>query len=205
MLLQFCILFYLVELGEHFKLYKETVSKVLLIVGVTFSSLFLYFYNGGMEGNSSELGWCFERMGLVWGLILLWHFTSIKRLVTPTVGKIIVLTVVCLILGITYLKFKHIFFWGEYLTKIILGIAIIYLLFIVTSKRKWGNKVAYFLGDISYEVYLSHGFIMALVAKYIPSLTSGEFVLTSVIITIFFSWLIHLIDKPIVKALRYKG
>lgn len=204
-LLQFCILFYVVELGEHFKLYKEKVSRFLLVVGVVGSSLFLYFYNGGLKGNSSELGWCFERLGLVWGLLLLWNFEAIKKLISPNLYKKILAIFVCLVLGITYLKFKYVFFWGEYLIKIVLGVSIIYLLFLVTYKRKWGNKTAYFLGDISYEVYLSHGFVMSMVAKYVPCLSSGEFILTSVVLTILFSWLIHIIDKPVVKLLRHKG
>lgn len=154
-LLQFCILFYVVELGEHFKLYKENVSQFLLVVGVVGSSLFLYFYNGGLKCNSSELGWCFERLGLVWGLLLLWNFNAIKKLISPNLYKKILAIFVCLVLGITYLKFKYVFFWGEYLIKIVLGVSIIYLLFLVTYRRKWGNKAAYFLGDISYEVYLS--------------------------------------------------
>lgn len=203
-LLQFCILFYVVELGEHFKLYKEKTSRFLLVTGVVGSSLFLYFYNDGLKENSSELGWCFERLGLLWGLLLLWNFDTIKKLISPKLCKTIFAIFVCLVLGITYFKFKHVFFWGEYLTKIVLGISIIYLLFLVTYKRKWGNKAAFFLGNISYEVYLSHGFVMSMVAKYVPSLSSGEFILASVVFTILFSWLIHTIDKPIVKVLRHK-
>lgn len=144
-------------------------------------------------------------MGLLWGLILYWYFPTIKKWITPKWPKIIASSLVCLLLGIVYLKTKHVFFWGGYLTKIILGVSLIYLLFVVTSKRKWGNKFAFFLGDISYEVYLSHGFIMSIVEHYFPSITSGYFILLSVTLTILLSWLIHIIDKPIVKLLRYKN
>lgn len=202
-LLQFCILFFVIELGEYFKLYKEKTSKFLLVLGVVGSSLFLYFYNGGMRGNSSELGWCFERLGLVWGLLLVWNFSLVKRWLSPKLIKTVISILLCLILGIVYLKFKHVFFWGEYLSKIVLGVAIIYLLFLITSRRQWGNRASFFLGDISYEVYLSHGFIMSLVAKYLHFLSSGEFILTSVTLTIIFSWLIHVVDKRIVQMLRH--
>ena len=201
-LLQFCILFYLVEVGEHYRLYKEKVTRILLVVGVTASSLLLYFLYYNSE-NSAHAGWCYERMGLVWGLTLLWCMPSIRKMVMPNSKKIVLSTLLCAVLGVAYLKFKFEFFWGQYLLKIILGVSIIYLLFALTSLRKWGNKVANFLGDISYEVYLSHGFVMAIVATYLPSLPSGIFILSSVILTIAFSWFIHSISKPMVKALRY--
>lgn len=66
--------------------------------------------------------------------------------------------VLSLVLGVAYLYFKTVFFWGEYLLKVVLGVVLITLLFILSSKRTLGNRVADYLGDISYEVYLSHGF-----------------------------------------------
>lgn len=200
-LLQFCILFYIVELGEHYHLWNEKISKFLLVIAVFVSSLYLYLTS--VKGQNSNLsGWCFERLGLIWGLLLLWYFPTIKLLIKPKFWKIVISGIICLVLGVSYLKFKEVFFWGAYLNKIILGIAIIYLLFMVSCRRKWGNKVSFFLGDISYEVYLSHGFVMSVVAHHLPSLPSGQFIVTSIVGTIIFSWFIHLIDRPIIKALR---
>lgn len=109
-----------------------------------------------------------------------------------------------LVFGIAYLSFKPVFFYGEYLLKIVLGLIIIIFLFTLSSQRKFGNRTINFLGEISYEVYLSHGFIMLLLKTFIPQLSSGLFVLMTVILTIGFSTIVHYIDKPIVKFCRKK-
>ena len=107
-----------------------------------------------------------------------------------------------IVFGIAYLRFKPVFFYGEYLLKIVLGLVIIILLFTLSSQRTFGNRAINFLGEISYEVYLSHGFMMLLLKTFIPNISSGLFVLLTVILTIIFSSVIHYIDKPIVKLCR---
>ncbi|MCD7710638.1 MAG: acyltransferase family protein [Porphyromonadaceae bacterium] len=194
-LLQYCLWFYLVSLGR--KLYGERILNALLIIGIVVSSAVMYFF-------FDKTGWCYERWGLLWGLLLYLNLPLIKKYVAPNYRKIIVLGVIALTLGVAYLKFKPVFFWGEYLLKIVLGIAIIALVFTLSSKRIWGNKAIFFLGDISYEVYLSHGFIMALLAHFCPQLSSGLFVLSTVIGTIVFSTAIHAVGKPLVSLCRHR-
>lgn len=128
--------------------------------------------------------------------------TRVKALVKPTVWKVLLWGILSLVLGIAYLRFKPVFFYGEYLLKIVLGFVIITFLFTVSSQRKFGNKVINHLGDISYEVYLSHGFIMHLLSSIFPQLPSGLFILLTVITTVVFSTFVHSIGKPIVKLCR---
>lgn len=109
-----------------------------------------------------------------------------------------------MVLGVAYLKYKGVFFWGEYLLKIVLGVTIITFLFILSSKRTFGNKACFFLGGISYEVYLSHGLVMRVLDNVAPNLSSGAFILTTVILTVVYSTIIHSIDKPIVRMIRAK-
>ena len=122
--------------------------------------------------------------------------------VKPKTCKILFWGVLSIVFGIAYLRFKPVFFYGEYLLKIVLGLVIIILLFTLSSQRTFGNRAINILGEISYEVYLSHGFMMLLLKTFISNISSGLFVLLTVILTIIFSSVIHYIDKPIVKLCR---
>ncbi len=201
-LLQFCVWFYIVEVcKKHWFADRHKLSDGLLIAGVVISSILLYVFVHGEF--SSQSGWCFERMGLVWGILLYRYYPRIvgwmdkHRLV-----KTIVLCIVSAVLGVAYLKYKTMWLWGEYLLKIVLGLAIIMFLFTATSNRAFGNKIAHWLGDISYEVYLSHGFIMGVLAYFCAGIESGVFILSTVVLTLGFSTVIHRIGKPIVRMLR---
>ena len=117
--------------------------------------------------------------------------------------KFIALTILGLTLGIAYLKYKFIYFWGSYLLKVILGVALIVLLFTATSNRKFSNKISLWLGNISYEVYLSHGMVIGMLALWMPEGTdSGLFILMTVIVTLLLSTVVHSVGKPIVSKIR---
>ena len=192
-LLQYCLWFYIISLGKRF--YGEKTFNLLLVSGVAVSSLVAYFC-------FDASGWCYERWGLVWGVFLFLFMPRIKQFVRPKTCKILLWGVLSIVFGIAYLRFKPVFFYGEYLLKIVLGLVIIILLFTLSSQRTFGNRAINFLGEISYEVYLSHGFMMLLLKTFIPNISSGVFVLLTVILTIIFSSVIHYIDKPIVKLCR---
>lgn len=105
-------------------------------------------------------------------------------------------------LGVAYLKLKPIAFFGDYLLKILLGIAITAFIFEVISSLKVGNKVNSFLGNISYEVYLLHGGVFSILATIIPDINSGLFVVLSIMLTVALAYLLNQICKPIVRLLR---
>ena len=201
-LLEFCLWFYLVEMAKKKWFPRNYVlGDLLLIVGIVVSSLCLYLF---VEAEfSAQNGWPFERIGLVWGILLYRYYgkfiawTQKHRLI-----KVVLFFLLCGCLGVMYLKFKIVFFWGAYLLKIVLGLFLIVFLFILTEKRIFANKVSSWLGGISYEVYLSHGMIMGLMAYFCPSLDSGVFIFASICVILIFSTLIHSIGKPIVKRLR---
>ena len=87
-------------------------------------------------------------------------------------------------LGVSYLKFKTIPFFGDYTLKIILGLAITLFILAINVRVNIGNKISYFLGSISYEVYLLHGIVFGIVDAMIPGLESGMFILVSMILTV---------------------
>ena len=194
-LLGYCFWFWLVYQGRRW--YGHRIANTLLVGGVIISSLGSYFF---MEKDANY--WCYERWGLVWGVLLFLFLPEIKKRVCPSKNRILLFGVLSLVLGVAYLYFKTVFFWGEYLLKVVLGVVLITLLFILSSKRTLGNRVADYLGDISYEVYLSHGFVMGVIEWFHPELSSGVFILSTVIITICFSAAVHTVGKVLVKWCR---
>ena len=202
-LLQWCVWFYIVEWCRiKWFTTRKILTDWLLISGVIVSSLYLYFFVDAEV--SADAGWCFERMGLVWGVLLYRYFDKvIVWMEKSRVTKVVVLTIIGGILGVSYLKFKIVYFWGAYLLKIVLGFALLLLLFTATSNRRFGDVISNWLGGISYEVYLSHGMVLGLMAVLLPTgINSGVFILSAVIVTLILSTGVHAIGKPIVKKLR---
>lgn len=201
-LLQYCLFFYVVKYCERKWFPSNTVlSDAILLIGVSLSSLILYFFV--FEDISSRSGWCFERMGLVWGILLYRYYDGfVMWMSRHRMVKIVVLSIVSLALGLLYLKYKSVFFWGEYLLKIILGISLILLCFVLTSKYRFDNKVNNWLGDISYEVYLLHGLVIYVLAMYCPDMKSELFIPLTFVVVLILGTIFHSIAKPIVNLLR---
>lgn len=102
------------------------------------------------------------------------------------------------VLGIGYLKYKTIPFFGDYILKIALGVAIICFILVLNVKVKFGNRVSAFLGSISYEVYLIHGIAFGLVSWMLPDSESGVFIAFSIIVTVVLS-VVHWLGKIILR------
>ena len=54
-----------------------------------------------------------------------------------------------------------------------------------------GNRITRLLGSISYEIYLSHVWVMSALVHYFPDLSSGEFIILTYFITILLSMAVH--------------
>lgn len=201
-MLQFYLLFYIVQLLKN-KFFKDNsrLEDVILISAISISGFFLYFYS--YEEISSKSGWCFERMGLVWGILLYRNFNRLKVFLNNrSIFKLFILLVLSLFTGIAYLKFKMLFFFGEFLLKIILGVILILLLFYVTYDSKFDNRINHWLGGISYEVFLLHGSVMIYLDKSLQNVDSGVFVLSTFFVVLFLGWLVHLVANKFVLLLR---
>lgn len=202
-LLQWCFWFYIVQYCKNRWFADKTMwSDGLLIAGVTISSLLVYFF---MEGDNFAIGgWPFERMGLVWGLLLYRYFDKcIAWMEQKRWVKVMALTLLSGLLGVAYLKYKMVFFWGAYLLKIVLGIALLALIFTTTSNRHCKNRFCLWLGNISYEVYLSHGIVMSALVYWLPEgINSGLFILLTIVITVVLSSIVHIIGNPISSFFR---
>lgn len=202
-LLEYCLAFYAVErIRMRWSIVTETAAASVLILLVTVSSLYTYSMFSEAD-NSGQVGWPFERMGLVWGLLLYMFAHDISLWMrTRRHWKIALLIVACLILGTAYLKFKHVEFVGEYVLKILLGLSIVTSVLTVCQMRRLGNRVTNFLGSISFEIYLSHGLVVNMLIFCCPELESGIFIICAVIGTVAVSWAAHLLSKPCVAFIR---
>lgn len=203
-LLEYCLAFYIVvTLARHFKARTNRpiyLSLAALIVG---SSLWSYFY--GEDNVTHTLsGWPYERLGLLWGLIIYRYKGTLERLLTSRHRRrqMLVTGLMCAILGVAYLRYKAVWFTGEYCVKILLGVAIIMLLFELSHGRRYFNAATRFLGNCSYEIYLSHGIVMKTLAILLPTLSSNLFLALTFGLTIGLSWPIHYFGNNLVNLFR---
>lgn len=147
--------------------------------------------------------WIVEPLGFAYGIIAATYSDSIKRWMKEKyLLKCVIFMFLSGFLGIVYLKLKHIDILGDYLLKIALGIVIITFIFEVISKLRVGNKLSNFLGNISYEIYLLHGGVFALIAMIDKNMNSGVFVVSAVMITVALAYVLNRACRSVVKLFR---
>lgn len=151
--------------------------------------------------------WIVEPLGFAYGIIAVKYSKKIRKwLNAKWIVKTTVLMVASGILGVCYLRFKTVPIFGDYVLKILLGIAITGFMFSLITKLKVGNKINSFLGGISYEVYLlHHGVFALLMAIDKNGMSSGVFIVLSVIITIALAVLLKKISDALASTLKFGG
>jgi len=145
--------------------------------------------------------WLVEPLGFAYGIVVTNNRALIKKWMSNKWAiKSIVLLFVAVLLGVSYLKFKPVIFWGDYLLKIVLGIAITAFIFEVIFKFKVGNQVNRLLGNISYEVYILHDAIfLLLIIVFGKHVDSGIYIICVLCITL---GLAMLLKKPCSKIMK---
>lgn len=201
-LLEYCVVFYVLNIIRVKKNLSQKWIDFILIMIIVASSL--YFYWVTRQTSDLVLEWPYERLGLVWGL-LAYRFRDriIVWMTHKNASKLFLSSIIGVVLGLAYLKFKTYPFFGEYLLKITLGFGLISLLFIVASRWRVGNAIGRFLGDISYEIYLIHDVVMMFLNYLFPEMQSGQFILMTYAIVIPLSIFVQCISRPIIKAIKY--
>lgn len=186
-----------------------TISRLILIGGgyrdmlvcllIAVASAVVY----SQKDKISLTTWCPEVFGFIWGIVL----ADCKERFIKVIEKkwIAWSTALCLaagVLGVAYLKFKPVPIYGDYVLKIVLGLAITVFILAVNVKMSFGNKVSLFLGKLSYEVYLLHGAVFGLIAYLLPEINSGMFIVISIAVTVVLSWIVSVVSKPIVGRIN---
>ena len=132
--------------------------------------------------------WCPEVLGFAWGILLSCRMDSFRGwLSRGWAAKSSALCLLAACLGIAYLRWKEIPFFGDYVLKIALGMAILSFLLALNTKISIGNPVSRTLGAVSFEVYLLHGGVFFALESAFPELNSGLFILMSLLLTIALS------------------
>lgn len=157
----------------------------------------------GMKPDTTT--WCPEVLGFAWGILLgRWknRFTgwTDKGWLAKNAG----LCLLAGILGAGYLMGKGIPFWGDYVLKIVLGVAILGFVLGLNTKISMGNRVSRLLGTISYEVFLLHDVSFFVLEKAFPGLNSGVFILMSLLVTAALSLAVQRISARILDILFKK-
>lgn len=176
---------------------SDNNKSIIVCTAVLLVSVAIYFFKIS--------GWATESFGFIYGILLAKYKEKFEAFAKHKwLPKSIAFFVSSLILGIIYIKFKHIVFLGDYIIKILLGLSIIIFILILNSKISIGNSVGRFMGKISYEVYLLHSAAFVFLSALYPDMNSGVFILLSLIITVAFSKFVNSICNIIFKPVNLR-
>lgn len=172
-------------------------KDLIVCIGVVLFSLYRF-------ATTTGGGWPTEIYGFIWGIVLA---NSIEKLTGNLEMKRWVIRcgtffAISVVLGVLYLKYKPVVFWGNYLLKILLGVSLTLLVLWLTKGVKIGNRANLFLGKISYETYLMHGAVMTTVARIKPDMESAMFIAVSIVGTIILATITHEISTNILKRIK---
>lgn len=166
--------------------------------------LVLVFSLGVYLSKPTDTTWCPEVLGFAWGILLgRWKSSFVNWTARKWLPKCGWLCLLAGILGVGYLAGKRVPFWGDYVLKIVLGMAILSFILALNTKISIGNRVSRTLGAVSFEVYLLHGGVFFALESAFPGLNSGEFILASLLLTMLLSlaarklsdWILNPFDK----------
>ncbi len=178
-----------------------TIAKVAVVSGfIVVFSLVAYFF-----AQYLPFSWAVEAFGFIYGMLLALHKEQIYSFISKKfIWKLSALAVLSCAFGVAYLKYKDIFFFGGYVLRLFLGLFIILLVLAINTKTAFANKVSLFLGSISYEIYLIHAFVFDMISKHIPTLESGVFILSGIVITVALSTAVSYMGKFILSLFNKK-
>lgn len=139
-------------------------------------------------GDASPIyHWPTEIWGFVWGIALANHRDRVRNAIyNKGFIPLLITLVISVALGAVYLKYKTVALLGDYVLKIALGLSLIILMLIFDVIFTVAGRLNSWLGSISYEVYLVHGSIFALVSTLAGEgrLSSGGFIFVSLVATV---------------------
>ncbi|QNU65880.1 acyltransferase family protein [Ruminiclostridium herbifermentans] len=194
-------MFYIIFYLSH-KYINKKYRDILICAFVIFYSLAGQIANDFFGYENIILKWQTESLGFMYGIIFANIIEPFKEKVKKQyVVKIGILSAVSGILGVTYLKYKYILFAGDYILRIILGISLILLLFTITIHFRIGNIFTKYLGKISYEVFLLHGFVMSVYNVLKLQVSSGVYILMVILGTLVIAAVLNKIDTIIIQRI----
>ena len=197
-LLLYYVIFWVIYGFLPRKLNMGGMQDIIMCLVVLVFSLIDYF----TEFKITSI-WIVEPLGFAYGILAAKWSGDIRNWMNRQwIKKCISLGNLAAIVGIAYLKYKPLVFWGGYLLKIVLGIAITALMYELLNKLKVGNRINAFLGGISYEVYILHGSVFSLMRFLRKEWNSGIFIITALVITVLLSWIMKQVSGMILRRIK---
>ena len=144
--------------------------------------------------------WPTECLGFAYG-IMLYRYKErlIAFLSRRTMIKTAAFLALSLACGVLYLRTKRVFFFGDYIIKVLLCLVMLMFLFSATLRLRISNKANQFLGKISYEVYLVHSAVIEVLLPLLPQWGSGVMILIAYIVTIVAATAMNAVGKRLVS------
>ena len=192
-LIIFYFIFWLVfrVLPQSILLVHKTIMICLCVMAVSLVSYFLKFN-----------AWPTESFGFIYGILLSQYKTKFEKFAdNKWLVKCAGFCLTSAVIGIAYIKIKHIAFIGDYIVKILLGLSILMFILLLNFRIPVGNAVSRFLGKISYEVYLLHIAAFAILTALPVNIDSGLYVLFSIIITVVLSVIVNFVQSRLLRLL----
>lgn len=146
--------------------------------------------------------WPTESWGFIWGILLARYMPQVQNWMADRwFGKTVMACLLSLVLGVLYLKYKPVVFFGDYCTKILLGAAMTLLVLLLSARFRIGNPVSRFLGTISYEIYLIHGVIIRISGYFGWKLQSGIYIWTIILLSVLSAGVVSRISRKTERLL----
>ncbi len=174
---------------------SDRIRKVIISLLIVAISMICYSKNKGIWR------WPTECFGFIYGLFLADLIPRIRGKQNWW-GKLAALVLTGGILGLCYLKFKPVPFWGDYCLKVVLGSALTVLQLHFISHVRVGNRAIRFLGSISYEMYLLHDTGYLVIRALLPGIESGLYIWLSMLLTLSFATVVHWGSTKLLELFR---
>ena len=116
--------------------------------------------------------------------------------------KWIISIIISIVLGCMYLRFKPVLFWGDYLLKAVLGVAITFVVIIANTKIDFENKISLFMGSLTFEIYLLHGYVIDVLNGIHKWEIGGIYTVSCIVLTIIASVVLHYVANIIMKRVK---
>lgn len=180
---------------------KAIYWKCFTVITICVCSVLIYFLQ--LQGTITSTTWTPECYGFIWGIILASNRTLFLKVFSNNwLRRLLISCCIALVLGLSYLKLKPIVFWGDYLLKIILGIAILLFVLIANTRIRFGNRINMFLGSISFEIYLVHGYVIDMLNGIRVWKYSAIYIMSCILLAVLVAYVVHLISNVLVMKTR---
>lgn len=199
-LLLFYFVFWLVYfIGEKLQLHNNKIGLDLIIsiIVVVLSII------GMFSPFKITILWPVESIGFAYGILLADYADNLVLYAKKKwVHKFFVLFAISLILGLSYIKFKNVPIFGDYLLRIVLGMILLILILHITTSFRFGNKAFGYLGRISYSVYLIHDYVFSYFEKMRLISNSGVYICVCVMMTLFLASGVNYVSNRIMQRIK---